>query len=73
MTWYLKELVIVAAYVPLFFCMLGYDFFFRGGVTLPAWVRAGAAFLAGAVLQSFSFCTLHDASHYGILFKVRWV
>ena len=70
MTWYLKELEIVAAYVPLFFYMLGYDVVFRGGVSLPAWARAAAAFLAGAVLQSFSFCTLHDASHYGLLFKV---
>lgn len=33
--------------------------------------RAVVAFLAGAMLQAFSFCTLHDASHYGLLFKVR--
>lgn len=70
MSWYLKELVIVAVYIPLFTCMLGYDAVFRGGVLLPGWARAGAAFLAGSLLQSFSFCTLHDASHYGLFFKV---
>ncbi|CAM9134782.1 unnamed protein product, partial [Scytosiphon promiscuus] len=77
-SWYLKELVILAVYLPLLASMLGYDVFFAfreaGGGTspappLPGWVRAAAAVLAGALLQSFSFCTLHDASHYGLLFK----
>ncbi|CAM9743159.1 unnamed protein product [Ectocarpus sp. 4 AP-2014] len=71
--WYLKELLILVVYLPLFTCMLGYNVFGNGlGEALPPpplWVRATAAVLAGALLQSFSFCTLHDASHYGLLFK----
>ena len=73
-------------YVPLFLSMLGYAGLFvreDGNSLLPLplplplavsvtslWVRAAAAVLAGALLQSFSFCTLHDASHYGLFFKV---
>lgn len=93
-SWYAKELLILAVYVPLLLSMLGYaGLFFRGSerdsllqLQLPMplsllsspvsvsvssrWTRAVAAVLAGALLQSFSFCTLHDASHYGLLFKV---
>ncbi|CAN0060213.1 unnamed protein product, partial [Hapterophycus canaliculatus] len=77
-SWYLKELLILAVYLPLLASMLGCDIFFAfravGGGSPPApplsrWARAAAAVLAGALLQSFSFCTLHDASHYGLLFK----
>lgn len=68
----------MAVYLPLMASMLGYDIFFAfrevGSsppvAPLPRWARATAAVLAGALLQSFSFCTLHDASHYGLLFKV---
>lgn len=61
--------MILSVYVPLFLCMLGLDVLGLG-VSLSGWARAGLAALAGAVLQAFSFCTLHDASHYGLLFKV---
>lgn len=69
LSWYLKEFLILAVYVPLFAYMLGFDFL-RLGASLTGWRRAGAGLLAGALLQSFSFCTLHDASHFGIWFKV---
>lgn len=80
-TWYLKEMLVLGVYLSLFVYMLGFDVFgigvfgssaassssLFGGVGR---LRAGAAFLAGAMLQAFSFCTLHDASHYGLWFKV---
>lgn len=71
LTWYLKEILIVGVYVPLLVYMLGFDIFGLGVFLSGAWARrAVVAFSAGAVLQSFSFCTLHDASHYGLWFKV---
>lgn len=91
MSWYFKELFILALYIPLLLIMVGHAGALLGDAPLPLplplllprslvpslrlglsarWARAAAALLAGALLQSFSFCTLHDASHYGLLFKV---
>lgn len=67
--WYLKVLIVLSVYVPLFVYMMGFDMFGLG-ISSMGWARAGLAFLAGAMLQSFSFCVLHDASHYGLFFKV---
>lgn len=71
LSWYAKELLILGVYVPLLVAMLGGGGrWVRGAPLLSLWGRAAAAVLAGALLQAFSFCTLHDASHYGLLFKV---
>ncbi|CAM9681016.1 unnamed protein product [Chrysoparadoxa australica] len=71
--WYSKELLIMALYTPCFLTMLGVDFGIGKltGWDLSIWgwgmaARMVAGLCAGWLLQAFSFCTLHDASHYGL-------
>jgi Cytochrome b5-like Heme/Steroid binding domain len=61
--WYLKEVLVLAVYIPLYMTMMGLAIGW-GKPSLTA--RLLCAFAAGGVLQCFSFCTLHDASHYAL-------
>lgn len=66
--WYLKEVAIVAFYLPLYLTMLGVDLGMGMG-SPPLAARLLCGFLAGALLMCFSFCTLHDSSHHGLWYR----
>jgi linoleoyl-CoA desaturase len=59
--WYVKEALLVAVYIYLYLAMLG--------IVWVPWGRVLSGFCAGCLLMCISFCTLHDASHYGILYR----